>query len=77
MGSSGMNVPVLNLSALGLPAESPQDAVHEIHKVTLMLPQKPFAKSHHMNTSLQSLPFPDPKAYKAVGPMIVLPLPVS
>lgn len=36
MGSSGMNVPVLNLSALGLPAGSPQEVVHEVHKVTLL-----------------------------------------
>lgn len=55
MGSGGVNVPILNLSALGLPAESPQEAVHEVHKVTLMLPQKPVAKSHHMNASLLSL----------------------
>lgn len=35
-----------------------------------MLPQKP--KSHHMNTSHQSLPLPGPKAFKALG-LIVLP----
>lgn len=63
VGSSGMNGPVLNLSALGLPSESSQEVVHEVHKVTFVLPHKPIAKSHHMNTSLQSLPLPDPKTY--------------
>lgn len=37
MGSSGMNVPVWNLSALGLPTESPQEVVCEVHTVTLVL----------------------------------------
>lgn len=69
-GQRVLNVPAWDLPALGLPTESPQEVVHEVHEVTFMLPQIP--KSHHMNQSHQSLPLPDPKAYKASG-LIVLP----
>lgn len=54
MGSSGMNGPELDLSALGLPSESSQDVVHEVDTVTLTLPHKPIAKSHHMNVPTSS-----------------------
>lgn len=71
-GQRVLDVPAWDLSALGLPTESPREVVHEVHEVTFMLPQKP--KSHNMNTSHESLPLPGPKACKALG-LIVLPSP--